>query len=378
MKNTVKIVLFVVLVLAILFILPNISNASGDTVTVETEDQLLDAIADQASTIALADNITLTKYSLEFNYDVTIIGGGYTIIGTDTIQGVSSPSNKSLIVANPGATVTLQGISLIDSPKYGVQAFNGGSVILNGVYINNCAYGGVLINGGTVTVKSLSLGSNGTGSNNGIEMDMGSTVIEPSLIMQGTLSTDQATNVVRILSEANVANAAGTSNKVFVSGNSVLLTDANNNVLAEGAVEGGSVNEDIRKVILTIVANDVAVDVVVDANSAVSKDVVDSNVALSQGQVVDGYYTDADYSTEFNFDTVLTADTTIYAKVSTASTSEDPTTPADEEEAVAEEVAGEGEKDETPKTGVANYIGVAAIVAVLATTAVVTIKRRNS
>ena len=378
MRNTMKIVLFSILVLAVLFIVPNISNASS--ASVETEDDLLNAMDTKATTIELSNNITLTKKALEFTYDVTIIGNGYSIIGTDTIQGVSSPSNKTLITAMSGSTVTLENMTLANSPKYGVQAYNGGVVVLDGVTINNCGFGGVLINGGSVTIKDLSLGYNGTGANNGIEMDKGTDVTEePTLTMQGILTTTQKENVVRILTESNVANAMGTTSKIYVSGNTVVLTDSNDNVLAEGAVEGGSVNEEVQKVILTIVSNGVNVEVAVNANSTVSKELLDSNVALLQGQVVDGYYTDEAYSTEFNFDTVLVADTTIYAKVSTKTTSdEENTTVSEGEQATSGEESEQGEKDDTPKTGVASYLGIAVGIVVLSTIAVVSLKRRNA
>lgn len=390
MRKTTKLVLFAILLLAVLLIVPNISNAAEGDRTVYDETGLYNAIKEQVATITLGNDITLSEHALEVYHDLTIIGNGNAIIGTSTIVGESSPSNKTLITAMAGSNITLENVILEDSPKYGVQAYNGGTVVLDGVTINNCAFGGVLINGGIVTVKDLSLGFNGTNTNNGIEMDKGSVVTsEPTLIMQGTLSTTQSENVVRVLSEANVSNAMGTTNKIFVSGNSVVLTDANNNVLAEGAVDGGSVNEEVQKVILTIVSNGVNVEVVVDANSTISKELLDNNVALLEGQVVDGYYTDDTYSTEFSFDTVLTDDTTVYAKVSTETTSEEPTTtPGDEEESITtpngeeqsttEEVVEQGEKDETPKTGVVSYIGIAALVAIGSTIAVISLKRKNA
>lgn len=286
----------------------------------------------------------------------------------------------NLITAIAGGKVTLQNLTLSNAPKYGIQAYDGGTVVLDGVTINNCGFGGVLINGGTVTVKNLSLGFNGASANNGIEMDKGSAVsITPTLIMQGKLSTNQNTNIVRILSSAKVKNASSTSNKIFVSANKIVLTDSNNIIVAEGAIEGGSVNAEVQKVILTIVSNNKKTKVILDTNSKISKSLLGSSITLLEGQVVEGYYTDDTYTTEFDFDTLLTADTTVYAKISTATTSKkDPTTTPEEHPTTNEAAEGKGEKDETPKTGITSYVGVVGLIAIVSTVGIIYLKRKNA
>lgn len=377
MTNTKKIILFSILVLAVLLILPNISNASTE-IPVTDEADLVEAIKTDGAVITLQNDITLDTTALEVYTNVTINGNGHSIIGKSTMVGVSSPNNKSIVTAMPGAEITLSNVIIENAIKYGVQAYTGGTVTLNGVTINNCGFGGVLINGGTVIVNELSLGLNGTGANNGIEMDKGTGVSEsPTLIMDGRLSTTQKENVVRILSDSNITNSNDTVNKIFVSDNSVILADANNNVIAEGAVEGGAVNEEVQKVILTIVTSNAKKEIVIDKNATITKDMIESYINLADNEVIDGCYTDNTYSIEFNFDTTVDADTTIYVKVSTVVNNEEEqpsTTPTEQEQPTVEE----GEKDETPKTGVVSCLGIATGIIVLSTIAIIVLKRKNA
>ena len=102
---------------------------------------------------------------------------------------------------------------------------------------------------------------------------------------------------------------------------------------------------------------------------------------------IDGFYTANDYKASFDFSKPVNADTTIYVKLTLAGPEVEnptkPTTPSDEEQTVpsdekpAEEVA-EGEKDETPKTGVATYIGIASLVIVVSIATIVVLRKKNS
>ena len=56
----------------------------------------------------------------------------------------------------------------------------------------------MLVNGGNVEVRDLHLGYNGTGANNGIEIDKGAAATNnPTLTMNGTLTSESNQNVVR-------------------------------------------------------------------------------------------------------------------------------------------------------------------------------------
>lgn len=105
---------------------------------------------------------------------------------------------------------------------------------------------------------------------------------------------------------------------------------------------------------------------------------------VKDGYVFAGWYSDADFTTPFDTTKDLTENTTVYAKFELA---ENQTGNSNENNTNEEEnIAGddqtsnvvEEEKDETPKTGVANYLGIAALVAVISTIAVISLKRKNS
>ena len=84
-------------------------------------------------------------------------------------------------------------------------------------------------------------------------------------------------------------------------------------------------------------------------------------------QVVDGFYTDANFANAFDFNNPITADTTVYAKISKVETTIPETTPE----------VNNGVKDETPKTGVQNYLGIAVLTILFSVIAIATINKKN-
>lgn len=388
MRNTVKLVLFSVLVLAVLLVFPNISNAAE--ATVENEEELRAALADSSIDTITLETSFQTSSVVTVNRDVTINGNYFTISATDAWKNQESHSgDHSLFTAVSGAELTLKDITLKFAPKYGVQAFDG-SVILDGVTINGCTYGAVLVNGGTVTVKNLTLGYNGEGANNGIEMDKGSSTGNPKLIMDGTFTTYEKENAVRVADNSNVTtfeieNTVNTVNKVFAADKNVVLTDANNNVISESSITKDGVTattDEAEKVVLTIVAADSTKSVVVDKDSVITEETVKNNVSLAEDQTIEGFYTDSAYEIAFDFSKSISANTTIYVKVAliedtddtTPPTEDDTTDPSEEEEVVP----AEGEKDETPKTGVVSFVAVAVAVIAIGTVSLVALKRKDA
>lgn len=235
MKNKlfIKIVLLVLLAVCIINI-PNISNATEKTVN--DESSLTSAIADASTgdVIKLSNDITITNPIEVAGKEITIDGNNHSIIA-----GYSGTSgNKTILSAvSTGSVIKLKNITLKNSPKYGVQAYDGGKVILNQVTLTNNAYGGVLINGGTVEVISLSL----VGNKTGIEISKSKAITsnnEPILIMNGKLTSDTPNNVIYLANDANdntmkfiIENTDNTENKILASGNKVVVTDKNNNIL---------------------------------------------------------------------------------------------------------------------------------------------------
>ena len=99
----------------------------------------------------------------------------------------------------------------------------------------------------------------------------------------------------------------------------------------------------------------------------IDADLVKSHIVLEDNEQIDGFYTSADYTTEFNFNDPLNADTTIYAKISTV----EATVPEEETKPEVEE------KDETPKTGVENYLGLAVLAIIFSSTVMISMKKKN-
>lgn len=371
MKNTIKIAAFFILMLMILLVIPSASHAA---ISVNDEESLMSAIssADSGETIVLENNITVTQ-PIVIAKELTINGNGYTITGSS--DWTSTSGNQTMFTAQfSNAKLTLKNINLQNGPKYGVQSYDGATVILDNVSITGFKYGGVLANGGEVEVRDLHLGYNGTGSNNGIEIDKGSAATNnPTLTMNGVLTSDSKENVIYVadngyLTEFTVNNTSSTTNKVSVTPDKVVLTDANDNVVAESSLpEKVTVNADTQKAIISLVANGKTNKIAVDLGKTITADLLKSHIELEKNTVIDGFFTDEKYTDQFNFDDPINDDTTIYAKVSKVET----------ENNEQENVINNGEKDETPKTGVQNYVGLATLAIVFSMSAILYMKKKN-
>lgn len=157
---------------------------------VSTEQELLDALKNDEQYIILTKDIT-TSGPIEVSKDVTIASedGRYGLIAGYT----GTDGNKTIIASTTSGTLILKDIKISNSPKYGVQAHNGGHVVLDGVTISNSGYGAALANGGTITIMNLALNSNGYG----IEFGVGDGVTGTStLVMDGTLDTTLQTGTI--------------------------------------------------------------------------------------------------------------------------------------------------------------------------------------
>lgn len=367
MNKTIKFIFIIVAIFAILLIIPNLSNAAT---SVHDEESLNNAIssADSGATITLENDITVTK-PIVIAKELIIEGNGHNVVGSN--DWTSTSGNQSMFTAqNSGAKLTLRNIKLKNGPKYGVQSYNGATVILDNVSISGFKYGGVLVNGGNVEVRNLHLGYNGTGANNGIEIDKGASAKNnPTLTMNGILSSDSNENVVRVaengsITEFTITNTSNTTNKVVIAGKSLVLTDANNNVISETAIpDKATANVDTKKVIITIIANNQTSKITLDIGKTITADLLKSHIKLEDNYKIDGFFTDAQYSNEFNFNNPLNADTTIYAKISKIET----TVPETNKQ----------EKDETPKTGIKSYLEIAVLVIIFSSTTIISMKKRD-
>ena len=360
MKKIIKSILLCIATITIFSIIPSISNAATTKVT--DEETLNSAIssADYGDTVELQNNITVTK-PIVIAKELIIDGNGYTITGSS--DWTSTSGNQTMFTAQfSDAKLTLKDINLQNGPKYGVQSYDGATVILDNVSVTGFRYGGVLANGGNVEVRKLHLGYNGTNANNGIEIDKGTAATNnPTLTMNGVLTSDSSENVVRIpengnVKEFTVTNAEGTTNKVVVAGGNIVLTDSADNVISETTLPSDvTANADTQNAIITLVVNRESNKIVVDLGKTITQDLLKSHIKLAENYKIDGFYTDEQYVNEFDFNTPIDADKIIYVKISEIQNNQ----PENKPENVVTE------KDETPKTGVSNFIGIAILVILL-------------
>lgn len=242
-------------------------NVSAKEIPVTDEATFRDALnsAVTGDTVVLNNSITLSKKDNSpgvADKEITIDGNDFTITGWRDEAG-SLSSDQSIITAGANGIVHLKNVTLTNAQKYGVQAFNGGYVSLENVTINDCRYGGILLNAGTIEVISLNLGFNGQNPdgqggilNNGIEVSTSVKLNEPnaipSIIMNGTINSTEKDNVIYFASDANdntkgfiVENTDTTTDKILVNGTTAVITDINNeikyesNELKEGTVFEG-------------------------------------------------------------------------------------------------------------------------------------------
>lgn len=420
MRNTLKITLVFVIIIAALLLIPNISNAA----TYEAKDaaSLTDAI-NQAKElrgvqlITLTDNIIVegpnpinvggTAGSTSIKADIVIDGQGkYSITGSENWTSLSG--DQSMFTANPQVKLTLKDVTLKNGPKYAAQAYNGGSIVLDNVRIEDFDYGAILNNGGNVTIKSLSLGLNGDSSKgyNGIEMSKGEyTTEEPVLVMDGTISAEQTENVVRLATNDNlttykVENGENAVNKIAVSENKVVITDEDNNVIymsnepikddgskITGTEEGSNTEKYIVTIDFSCGPKHDSYELLVEEGTILKSEDIKALLNIGTGYRFAGFFSDEKYTAEYDFSKAITANTEIFAKAvidedtttpEDPSDTEEPTNPSEEEPTTpSEEEPVDGEKDETPKTGVSTYIGVAAFVVVASVATMVVLKKEK-
>ena len=375
MKRLTKFILFFISVALFIIVTPNLSNAQRVANNEETLNSEISA-ADPGETITIQNDITVTK-PIVIAKELIIDGNGHNIVGSN--DWTSTSGNQTMFTAQlSDAKLTLKNINLKNGPKYGVQSYDGATVILDNVSISGFKYGGVLANGGKVEVRNLHLGLNGANENNGIEIDKGASATNnPTLVMNGVLTSESNENVIRPaenghLTDFTITNEANTTNKVVVSGNNIVLTDSADNVISQTKIpDKATASGDIQKLIVTIIANDKTNKITVDTGKTITADLLKSHIQLEENYTIDGFYRDSNYSVEFNFNDPINTDTTIYAKISQVEV----TVPEEEPETAPE--TEKPIKDETPKTGIENNLSIAILTILLAITTIIAIRKKN-
>ena len=400
MSRTVKIALLFAIVLLALLLVPGISNAATINVP-EDNANLFEAVkgANDGDVINITENVELSQV-MEIYKDITINGNGNMVTAAEgMLGGESSPSNNfSMVTVMPGAEVILTDLGLENSPKYGVQVYDGGRVTLDGVTVKSCAYGGVLVNAGTIEIRDLALEANGAGNANGVEISKGKSIEGstnvPNVIMNGTLTATNQTGVVRIADDANDAttevrfeNTENTVNKILIDDKTLVVTDENNDILYTSEIKndvqtsGDEYLEDFN-VTLYFAETDETVVFTVSEGTALTAAEVEAKIDLSKlglaDYEVDGLYADEKFETEFDFSAVISEDTSIYVKL--AKVADVPGEPTDKPGTDDPTQGGNNteEEIENPQTGDNLFVYIATgVVAIVALGVVLKIKKFN-
>lgn len=199
---------------------------------VNSYDELTAALATDETVIEIGSDFDITD-PIEIKKDLTINGNGNTLTATYSKTG----GNNTILSSSTSGVLVLNDLVLSDSPKYGVQAHNGGTVVLNGVTIRNSGFGAALANGGILVIQDLLLDNNAYG----IELGIGKEVTGvPTIIMDGKLSivnqdgkTPIHIDTTQITADKTITveNTIDTVQTIDLEGNTLVIKDTNGDVV---------------------------------------------------------------------------------------------------------------------------------------------------
>lgn len=357
-----------------------IPNVNALEVTSETELKNAILNANDGEVITLKQNVTLTS-PIETTKRITIDGNNFTIKG----DWNSTSGNQSLITALQGSEVTLNNVTLSNSPKYGVHVYDGGKAILNGVTIKDCNYGGILINAGTIEIRKLTLGYNGATENNGIEISKSKFITSnnnPTIIMNGTITSDQTKNIIYLATDENDAttavvleNTPTTTDKILVDKEekNLVVTDENDYVKFESnKIDDNKLNnitgDEVAYITLTFKALNEEEIVKLPLGTKLTEEAANTlleemkKACTQAGYEFSGFYQDEKYQNKFDLTKEFTQDTTIYIKL----TKQQTTTPENGKEEI-----------KNPDTADINIVTILSMIVISGIGVTYTIKKRK-
>ena len=383
MNKTAKVVLLFVMLLAVVLLVPSFCNAADITNESELEKAIQDA--EVGSTITLTQSIEVSKH-IDVSKNLTINGAGFSISGSDTWYNAEKAQlgGDQAILTSTAGTLTLKNITLKHGPKQGAQAYGNGALVLDDVTIEDCKYSALIANGGTITIQKANLKTK-----YGIEVGKSATQNEkdtPTIIMDGTIKS--SSDVILYMasdtpSSLEVKNTETSEDKMYAYGNSVVVTDKNDNVLYEGAplplsadkkitvTEGES--EVAEVYVVTIGYNGKTKTITVKKGETLP-DLSDVKNAVQGKEFV--RFVVAKTGSEFDETTAITSDLSLVAEYKTIELPDEQ--PGDEELPADEENAtNDKEKDDTPKTGLNSYVGIVSGVLVISLASIIAMKKRE-
>lgn len=167
---------------------------------------------------------------------VYIFGENHTISG----EGMTNEgANGSIITAHAGTLLYFFDTTITKANKYGLQAYNTGTIVVNNVTITDCNYGAILVNGGGLVVASVTMGNNGAHpGGNGIELGKASGLTkDPLLVMAGTINLlpGNQTSAITLaendsLQDPKIVNNDGTKEKLEFKDNKLNVLAADGTV----------------------------------------------------------------------------------------------------------------------------------------------------
>lgn len=381
MKN-IKTIVFI-LVVSLLSIIFNPIFSDATTYSVTDESTLTEAVssAKDGDVITLSNSISLTK-PLEIKEKIITINGNNHTISKSDDTFTPNGANATLITAGQKSTVTLTNLTLEKSQKYGAQSYDGGYLILDNVTIQDCEYGGVLLNAGTGEIRNLNLKHNGReDSNNGIEIGKSAAISDspndPLLKMNGTLTSTETENVIFVaindkLADFDVVNDENTTNKVFLNGNQIVVTDANNNILyTSNEIDEDKINVEgttfAKNIYINVQLMNKTIAITSQEGNEITEETIRSQINLEalelNNYTIEGFYLDNGFTNKVEFPKTFAEDTTIYAKLNLIK--------------AEVETETEAEKDTTPKTGSQNTLSIALFSIAISIIAISTLKRKE-
>ena len=368
-----KILLFVTILMGMLLLIPSICNAASLSASDETT--LKEAIAKvnsgEIDTITLTDSIIISGPLPDITRDVTINGSGFTISGSESWYNTGGSGNQSIITSTAG-TLTLKNMILKHGPKQGAQAYGNGTLVLDGVTISDCKYSGLIANGGVIEIRDLNLNTTV-----GIEVGKSTTNpvnTNPKLVVNGTLKSiskailyeDPATK-----SELTIENEEESTNKLFITGDSIFITDSNNTIIYETK---NTSSIDIKN---PDMATENFVTVTINYNELTKKLVATKNDTLSKYDLSDIKNIDGKVFVNFvkGDNDIFSEDTPITDDIELTAIYREPETPDTNSNNQPEEVQDlSSQQDETPKTGNSDYLRLALVTLSISILSIIALK----
>ncbi|MEG2329396.1 right-handed parallel beta-helix repeat-containing protein [Anaerorhabdus sp.] len=171
-------------------VVTNVAQVNG--VDYATLAQAIEAAPADGEITLLAD--AKVDGPIVISKNLTINGANNSIEATYT----GTSGNQTILTASGNVTVKIMDATISNSPKYGVQAFNSGKVVLNNVTFSNNAYSGVLVNGGSLVIEGPVSISGGNGV--GIELAKGNNVTtEPTIEIGDEVKVDGSNDLSKVI-----------------------------------------------------------------------------------------------------------------------------------------------------------------------------------